>query len=546
MNFWNGNKPFLISAASLLLVLVFAATGWMQVARADLQVGNQQSDDSGTTPENPTLANDIFVPLLFSDHPWESPFGVESNLPLLDSNTLLPRASDLQLGWARMGYQVSWRKLQPNPGDIPKWELLATFEDELRGLKATGIRPVVVIKDTPYWALDPVKARDANGNLTSCGAIAADYFDEFAIFVSKVVTRYNTAEFNVLDWELGNEPDVDPTAVPQDYAFGCWGDKDDPYYGGKHYGRMLMAVAPEIRKTDSRARIWIGGLLLNSPNSAASSSMSALMFEDIETFRNTPYVATETNAGLPELFLKGILEAGAAPHFDVVPYHWYATYWDFLSTGTRYDWDLYPQNQWYSWGGGTVGKARFLRQTMAAYGVDKPVVLNETGFGCKEDPQYIYCDAPDNLFFASQATHLIRYFIRGLSENVSGFVWYTLNGPGWRNVGLLDGSGPPLPRNSYIAYQQLSDILQYARYRYPVSYDPDIEAYAFRSGPQHVHVLWAKEDQTVEFYVPKDKFIRAERWDGSIIYDQTTLPPQIGSDYRLEVDFSPIYLVRYP
>ncbi len=484
---------------------------------------------------------------MFTDHPWESPFGVEANLPLLDSNTLLPRATDLQLGLARMGYHISWRKLQPNPGDPIQWGLLATFEDELRGLKAAGIRPVVVIKDSPYWALDPVKARDGNGNLTSCGAIDEDYFDEFAAFITQIVKKYNTAEFNVLDWELGNEPDVDPTAVPQNYQFGCWGDKDDPYYGGEHYGRMLIAVAPAIRKADSRARIWIGGLLLNSPNSASSSSMTTLLPRDIEAYRNTPYLPAETSASLPELFFEGILKAGAAPHFDIAAYHWYATYWDFLGTGTRYDWDLWPQNQWYSWGGGTVGKARFLRQTMAAYGVDKPLVLNETGFGCKEDPtKPDYCDAPGNLFFESQANHLIRYFIRGLSENVGGFVWYTLNGPSWRNVGLLDGSSPPMPRKSYTAFKQLSDILQYARYRYPVSYDPAIEGYAFKSGSQHVHVLWAKEDQTVEFFVPINKFIRAERWDGSILYDLSNPPPIVGSDYRLEVGFSPIYLVRYP
>ncbi len=37
MSFWNGNKPFLISAAVILLVFVFAGSGWMQVALADRQ-----------------------------------------------------------------------------------------------------------------------------------------------------------------------------------------------------------------------------------------------------------------------------------------------------------------------------------------------------------------------------------------------------------------------------------------------------------------------------------------------------------------------------
>jgi hypothetical protein len=104
-----------------------------------------------------------------------------------------------------------------------------------------------------------------------------------------------------------------------------------------------------------------------------------------------------------------------------------------------------------------------------------------------------------------------------------------------------------LPRPSYTAYQQLANTLQFARYLYTPDYGPFIEAYAFRSGLHQVHVLWSKEDQTRQFYVPVNKFIRAVNRDGLFMYDQNQPPPiTIGTDYQLEVGFSPIYIVRYP
>jgi hypothetical protein len=41
-----------------------------------------------------------------------------------------------------------------------------------------------------------------------------------------------------------------------------WGDISDPYYGGRYYGEMLMAVAPAMRAADPQVVIWLGGLLL--------------------------------------------------------------------------------------------------------------------------------------------------------------------------------------------------------------------------------------------------------------------------------------------
>ena len=171
-----------------------------------------------------------------------------------------------------------------------------------------------------------------------------------------------------------------------------------------------------------------------------------------------------------------------------------------------FDYDIAISNGWYSLGGGTVGKARYLRQLMAEYSVNKPVVLNESGFGCV--PDYTYCETPDDRFWESQATHLVRFFTRSLSENIDGLFWYTLNGPGWRNTGLLDGSQQP--RKVYNTYQYLSQKLQYARYLNPVNYGPGVEAYAFRVNSHRVHVLWA---------------IRTKPWMLSFLAPHLSRPP---------------------
>jgi hypothetical protein len=512
-----------IDKKAILQLIIIAS-----ILVASLGVVNLRPYAQSDQPETPDAVDtySVYIPRIIQDYPWESPFGIESTSPLLATNTLLQRAADLQPGMARMGNQISWRELQPSQGGPIAWELLATFEEELRGMKELGIRPLVIIKDSPDWALDWAK----NNKLLPCGPIAADKFDAFAAFVQQVVNRYKTDEFNVHDWELGNEPDVDPDIAPNPESFGCWGDIDDKnYYGGMHYGEMLKVVTPAIRQVDSQARVWIGGLLLDKPV--------------------TP---NPDDVGYPERFFKGILQAGAAPYFDVVAYHRYAHYFDyFYPAGTSYDYDLsvppnFPPNPWESWGGGVIGKARYLRNVMAEYGITKPVVLNETGFGCIDRQESgDYCETtPDDYFYESQATHLVRYFIRAWSENIGGFYWYTLNGPGWRNSGLLDAAQQP--RKVYIAYQHLSQKLRYARYLNPVDYGTGVEAYAFRVSSQRVHVVWAIEDQSLNIFLPTNKFIEVTDRYGNPLYDQLNPPPQSGTDYVIQVGFEPILITRTP
>ena len=442
----------------------------------------------------------VYLPLVLHHHPWISPFGVQSNR-LLTTGNLLNDTQDLKVGRVRL-QRIRWRLLQPEEDGPIQWHILRSFENELRTLRERNITPVVVIYDSPHWAtIHP----------TSCSAVRGDKFGHFAAFVSAVVTRYKAPEFNVQHWELGNEPDVDPRLVGQDSIFGCWGDIDDPFYGGQHYGEMLKVVGPTIRSANPAATIWLGGLLLATPHTTAAER------------------------GRPELFLQGILEAGAAPHFDIVPYHWYPSY-----AQAKIDYDRHNFSPWTEWGGGVVGKARYLRQLMAQYGVRKPVVLNETAFACPNDTfgSYPWCDQPDAQFYQVQADMLVRMFVRGLSADVSGFIWYTIDGPGWRHGGLLDANGVPKP--VYTAYQQLSHQLFESIYGGTIDYGEEIEAYLFRKGPTTVQVVWAKEDTTIPITIPQANFVNAFDRNGNLIV------PTIVNDYiKLSVGFEAIYIVQW-
>jgi hypothetical protein len=440
----------------------------------------------------------LIGPTLTPNPQPSSPFGVEATLSITLDNSL-GRVADLHSSWVRLGRRISWLELQPNPGDPIRWELLANFESELRLLKQFGITPVVIINHAPRWAtILP----------TSCSAIRSDVFPAFAQFFGALVARYHTAEYNVHNWELGNEPDVAPSVVPPDNGFGCWGDVKDPFYGGRQYGEMLKVVGPAAKAEDPQVRIWTGGLLLDRPDNS------------------------DPKVGRPELFLEGILEAGAAPYFDVVAYHVYDYY-----TEPIVDFDTVEPWFWKPWGGRVVGKARFLKQIMAAYGVDKPLVANEIGLlWCQSGPK---CPPPSAKFYDAQASFVVRSLARGSGNGVQGFAWYSLEWPGFRFSSLLFQDGSPKP--VYPAYQQLAEQLAGATYLQTVDYGAGIEAYAFGRTTEQVQVIWTTSVTTHTITIPQSQLLRAVDRDG-----QPIVPMVEGTNSQLTISYAPIYVVLGP
>jgi len=434
----------------------------------------------------------LYLPVILRDDPWGSPFSVETSSLL--TQTLTDRTKELGVAWMRL-HRLYWRDVQPTEQSAYDWSAMSAFEGELRRLAAAGIQPIVIVHQSPRWA---------TLHETACSAVRPDKLPAFAAFMSAAVNRYKAPEFNVHYWELGNEPDVDPTLVGTDQVFGCWGDANAPYYGGQYYGEMLKVVAPAIRSADPTAKILIGGLLLDRP------------------------VDLQPGPNKPSLFLKGLLEAGAADYFDLVPYHAYPSF-----ANAQMDHDTTSYTSWAPWGGMVLGKARFLRQIMDEYGVDKPLLLNETALSCYD--KYTACNPPPETFFEAQADHLVRTFVRAQSAHVGGLSWYTLNGPGWRQGGLLDSEYERRP--AFVAYRALIERLSWARYDSPADYGAGIEAYRFTQGEHNVHVVWSKDQTVHTIRVLGSQLIRAYNRDGAL------LRPVLSGDYReLTVGFQPIYL----
>lgn len=508
-----------ISIASLL-VFTFARTP--ANAGLNLTIGNTGSQTLILSHQDSAR---IYLPLVMRRHPWVPPFGVESNLAITTTSVLYTRTLELRPGWIRLNDRISWRRLQPSEGSPIDWSQLRGFEEELRLLRQMGIRPIVVVDDHPTWAT--LGRSGSDGQPSYCDAIREDKFQAFADFVAQLVRRYKVSEFNVRDWELGNEPDVDPSLVPSTSPFGCWGDISDPYYGGERYGRMLQVVAPAIRREDPGARIWIGGLLLSSPG-----------------------VDEGPGRGSPGKFLEGVLRAGASGSFDVVAFHAYLPYAEKDGQPILLDYDYAfgtaPSVSWSSLNAESfvAAKAKYLREVMSRYGVNKPLSLNEIAFMCPNDPfqSREYCINPTNNFFDMKANALVHFAVRSLASGVESFIWYTINGPGWRNGGLLDSNQNPRP--AFTAYKTLSAQLYDSEFVGKEVRSDSLQRYTFRGSHNLlIDVAWSVSGTiTSTLAISSSKFVTATQRDG------LSLAPisDDGVNKYFSVGLSPVYIVRRP
>jgi hypothetical protein len=442
----------------------------------------------------PQATTTIYLPFISRFNP--TPFGVETNRGWMAQTVVRDQAQKLGIKWLRLN-AVQWRLVQPKRGEPYDVAGLAKFDRDLQAALAAGLTPVVIVNDSPDWATinRPYP--------TACGAIRADRFSDFATFMGWLAARYKNS---IQYWEIGNEPDIDPALVPANQVFGCWGDIADPYYGGEHYGNMLKAVTPAIKRANPSAQVVIGGLALL----------------DLET--------TNPSLGKPEKFFEGILRAGAGDSFDSVAYHSYPGY---SNQPLDYDYDRAPYTKWAPLGGYTIGKASFLRSTMAKYGVNKPLMLNETGLTCPTPPDGV-CSGVGPTFYSAQSAYIIRMMTRAWSIGVQQIMWYTMHGPGWYNSGLLDEKQRPRP--VYNAYQQLIAHTSPSDPPVPIKdYDRDdvrVEAYRFSKGTELVDVLWGKDLSTYYVKTPP-KFTKA--------YDQYGVELTPIGPY-LPVNFSAIYI----
>jgi hypothetical protein len=241
-----------------------------------------------------SMENIIYLPLTGKSFPLLTPFGVQIQ-GLTDPN-INNLAQEAGIKWVRID-AFDWSKIEPLNTDSAGYNWNAVDEATLQTASNNGMEVIAIIRGTPSWAqkVPPY----------SCGPISETALPDFASFVSDLVNRYSVPPYNITYWQMGNEPDVDPSLVlGYDSVFGCWGDSNQAYYGGEYYSDMLNLIYPTIKSADPDAKVIIGGLLQDCDPTFDQGCITGKFFEGI--IRNDIY-----NSG---------------NNFDYVSFHGYSPY----------------------------------------------------------------------------------------------------------------------------------------------------------------------------------------------------------------------------
>jgi len=341
-------------------------------------------------------------------------FGIELHAISESGGLGLLTGSDAR--WVRRN-ALLWSDVEYLPGER-NWQNITRLETELLAAAESNLNTILIVRSTPHFArLVPGSA---------CGAVAADSFEVFADFLAEAVSRYSYPPYNVLFWEIGNEPDIDPAQMRSDSVYGCWGDQSSPYYGGEHYADMLKVVYPRIKAANPQAQVLVGGLLLdcdpvNPPETSPGSGKS----KDCSSGR----------------FLEGILEAGGGGYFDAVSFHAYDYYGEGLGRYGNLNW----HSVWNTTGPVLYAKVNYLHDLLSRFGLnDKPLLNTEVALICASSPGI--CSSQE--FQQTKAYYAAQVNASALAAGLRANLWYSLQG--WRDSGLV-GSGNA-PNMAYTAY----------------------------------------------------------------------------------------------
>ncbi len=443
----NINLPtyLLLGIPALVLIALAGDLAASISPMANIVVPREGMWRGGMVPRAQAESLSVYLPLVLRSYPAPSIFGIQ--MDAISDSGGLSQVAQTRTRWVH-GPGVLWSAVESSPG-VRDWSVLSSLEQELLNASNTGLVPIVSVRSTPIWAR---KVTDH-----SCSAITESHLGAFANFMRDLVARYSVPPYGVKYWEIWNEPDVDPSLVTPDSWFGCWGDKDDVYYGGGHYAKMLQAVYPQIKAADQQAQVLVGGLLLDCDPQSGCSAV-----------HHDP---------LPAKFLEGILIGGGAPFFDGVSYHAY----DYYTGSGQYsngNWG----SAWNTTGPVLMAKSYFVSQSLLNQGVTGKFLINsEAGLVCTTG-----CDV---VFENTKAYYLVQDYAIAIALGLRANVWYSLYGES--GTGLLDTGGTPLP--AYYAYQFASRELAGAVYTRAITEYPSVKGYEFNRGDRVIWVVWSAD-----------------------------------------------------
>ncbi len=382
----------------------------------------------------------------------ENVFGVE--ITPLDESGGLAEITDTQTKWVK-GVEILWSEVEPTLGNY-EWPILQDSADEFDNAIQENLTPIVVIRNAPEFA------RLVSG--IDCGPIHPDFYTHFGNFIVQL-TSNSASPFNGKDLRyisIWNEPDIDPN-YPDTFSGsfgGCWGDHDDPYYGGESYGEMLEIIYPIIKVANPNTQIIAGELLLDC----------------------SPELDSEC---LPGKFFEGVLRATSS--FDGVSFHGYDYYLGSLGQYGNTNWN----SGWDSYGPVLVSKAEYIAGLLQSAGLDDKFIMN-TEFALLCDN----CDGDGN-FETTKASYLVQAYARTIAYGLEANIWFDVTGTWGRNNGLLKRDLTKLL--AFYTYQfassKLNGITQFSE----ITQFDGVTGYEFNGAPCegdidcNVWILWSRD-----------------------------------------------------
>jgi Cellulase (glycosyl hydrolase family 5) len=450
------------------------------------------SENNLALPEVPQPTGTAFATISLGQTPTP-PSPPLHPMPGIEPNGMDQDSIDLviQSGayWVRRN-SLMWSAVESTEGQR-NWGAVASLEGEIQAASEQGLQVILVVGSTPTWAqMDP-------GYF--CGPILPGKIPAFAQFMYDVVDRYSASPYNVKYWELGNEPDIDPSLVNPDSQYGCWGDKSDIFYGGGYYAEMLKQVYPQIKAANPDAQVLVGGLLMDCD----------------------PVNPPEGKDCTPSEFTEGILRSGGGDYFDGISFHAY----DYYSGSFTYGNDNW-NSSWNINGPVMIAKARYLRSLLASYQrPDKFLINTEAGLICGNSENDPGCQ--DKEFGLTKAYYVAQVNTSALAEGLRANIWYSLQG--WLGTGLLDDQGNP--NAAFDAYRFNTTELLGAGFVRTVNEITGVHGYELRRGDKRVMILWSLDGEDHSY-----RFDRAP----DIIYNVFGEEIQMTQDFTITIQ--PFYL----
>ena len=410
---------------------------------------------ASNNPASTGMESRLYLPVVIQNYPNRSVFGIEmASVTDTSGADLMEQAGAY---WIRRN-GLLWSDVESVEGSRD-WSKVDALANDMKNATSRGMNVLLVVRGAPDWAAD-----------RPCGPVYRDRFSEFGSFLADAVDHFSRPPYNVLYYEIWNEPDIDPINVAPDKIFGCWGDQNNPYYGGEYYGDMLNVVYPMMKAANPDVKVLVGGLLLDCDPALGSGCI-----------------------GDPKssLFLEGILRSTRGSSFDGVGFHAYDYLGDPGSVGqfANLNWGALWNNDF---GPVLNAKAAYIRNLLNTYQVTGKFLLNT---------ESALVDVPDNCSICedTKAYYLAQSYASAIHQDLLANVWYSFSG--WRGSGLVLNTQTTLP--AYTAYDVANNQLAGSTSLQTPALDPGVKALAFGRDNRTIWLVWSKDGANHPVTLPK-------------------------------------------